>query len=943
MNGRAPHVRTLPGDGLRSPLPRRGRPWPLRALLVLLLAGALHLAWPSSPARAEGPDAACFSIQVGTFANPDNARRYHARLLSLLPPIAADQLRMERIGPLNVLRIGRAASKAELAPLLAAVQAVVDIPRVMEVDFLPGRVLIPPRRAAAAPGRQPAPAAPQAQPASLPAVSPAPAAPGTVPAEGFAVQVGSFHEPMVAERSYARLYAALPRAMAAQLRLEAIGGLMVLRLGQAANKEELEPLLEAARAAGEEPRIQAADYRPERFLIAPGASAPAPAPETDSPQAPAMPTRAASVAPRPEALAGAPLLPAAPPAEPAAEPRQPPVPAPLVENTPALQPAPAEPLPEAIATGYSVQLGSYASRGNALAAHSRLLTALPPDLAADLRLERVGIYYVLRLGLGPTRSAMLPVLERVRTYAPLPVLLAADLDPDRLVIPPHGLGREAAAGPSDPALVQAPAAEPASLALPAPASAMADQTPPVLDEPLPPLLPFGSTQRERDLMAARIATRTGKYPQGKKLYEKILAEHPGDEEVLEQYVDALVDALEYDLAQQLLADWMKRDPENPRPRRLLGLMFVRSGEYERSYAPFMDLLERDPGDIGVMADLGFAKLGGGDWQHALQLFSAVADEQPDNEVAAQIVQELLIAHRPRLASDYVSEFRADDAVLSTWRSAFSSPLSDRWALDLNYGLIHVDRPSKAAQEPIEHTVQDWMLTARTLLHEHLTAYAGLGAVSGIGDRATSQAGLEWRVHRPGRILVLAEHNRPWTDRVDATRYEGFQDHASMAYDALFDDRWGLYLAAERYRYSILDHEYGRRNVGSGRLLRRLGWKPNLWLGYAYSFGTSEYDEAAPRVLSGDTLVLPVALDREEESHSWFLTMDERLCSDLRLVLSAGAGQNTISGNAFFFGTGEFLVEVSNRLTVRAGLGYNSDKSSVGGETTTLTVGILWIF
>jgi len=666
------------------------RAWPVAAVLLLALvqAGAGVPAGAAGPARAEDLSAACFSIQVGTFANPDNALRYHARLLEALPREAGDQLRLEKIGKLHVLRIGRAATREDLAPLLGAVRSKVDNPRVMDVDFLPARFIIPPR-------------------AMSRAGSDRPAESGAGPA-----------------RENVQAQAARPEGM----------------------PPVLPPAPEAATAIG----------RPEAAAQVPGSATP----------------------------------------------------------------------------------------------------EVPPALAAE----------------------------------------------------------------------QEPLA------------------PEVLDEPLPPLLPFGSTPREQKLIQARIATRTGHFPKGKKLYQQLLAEHPGDEEILEQYVDALVDAMEYELAGSLLADWLERDPDNPRPLRLLGLMFVRAGEYELSWTPFEDLLERDPGDIGTMADLGFAKLGGGDWQHALELFSGVAEEQPENEVAAQMVQELLIAHRPRLNAEYRTELRADDAVLSTMAGGFSSPLSDRLALDLRYDVIHVERPSKDTQERIGHTVQDGMLTVRAVVFEDLDAFLGLGAVDGVGSRLAQQAGLEWQVHRPGRILVLAERNRPWLDRVDATRFEGFQDHASLAYDALYDNLWGLYLSAERFRYKLLDEEYGRRNLGTARITRRLGWKPNLFAGYAYSFGSSGLEEDWPLVLVDGVLTRPIGLDEDEESHSWFLTMDERICRNVRLLLSGGAGHNTMSGgSAFYFGSGELLLEVSNRLTVRAGAGHNTDKSSVGGETTTYTTGIIWIF
>lgn len=921
---------------------------PARSLAAWTMVLALVLALVLAAVPTRAAETTYYSIQVGTFANPDNALRYHARLLKALPPLVADQLRLERIGSLHVLRIGQAASREDLAPLLEAVRAVVDSPRLVAVDFLPERFLIPPRRADLA-GSQPKPPA-VASPtpaASIPAPEglPKPADPGAE----FAVQAASYTEPEAAEKAYKALRAALPPAAAGQLRLEAVGDHFVLRLGRAAVRTDLAPLLEEVRSAGEKPEVLAVDYRPERFLIPPGGPAPRQAaPVTPEPAQAATPAPTPGPAPRkpPEvARTVATIMDQAAPAAPS--------------------PAPAERLPQVIATGHTVQLDSFASPRNALRMHAQLLKSLPPDLADQLRVERVGIYHVLRLGLAPTRAEMLPVLERVRAYTPMPVLLAVDLDPERLVVPPRGLGHDVAPAapsplaskpeepspaaltgtsfpPAEPSV--SPAADLTAGAIPVPGAAVPEApASPAVDEPLPPLLPFGSTVREQDLMQARIATRTGHFPQGKKLYEKLLAEHPGDEEILEQYVDALVDAMEYDLAQRLLADWTKRAPDNPRPRRLLGLMYVRAGEFERSYAPFEDLLARDPGDIGTMADLGFAKLGGGDWQDALELFSTVADEQPENEVAAQVVQELLIAHRPRLTGDVVMEKRSDETVLTTQANQFSSPLSDRWALDLKYGLTHVDRPSKDTQSRIGHTIQDWMLTVREQLHKDLVVFLGLGAVDGIGDRLTQQTGLEWHAHRPGRVLVLVERNRPWLDRVDATRYEGFQDHASLAYDALYDDRWGLYLAAERFRYTILDEELGNRNLGTARITRRLGWKPNLWAGYSYGFGSSEYTENGPRVYQNDALALPVTLDREEERHSWFLTSDERLCRNIRLLLSGGGGINTISGNSFFFGTGEVLVEVSNRLTVRTGTGYNSDKSNVGGETTTYTLGILWIF
>ncbi|MFW5837865.1 MAG: hypothetical protein ACOCVM_07630 [Desulfovibrionaceae bacterium] len=84
----------------------------------------------------------------------------------------------------------------------------------------------------------------------------------------------------------------------------------------------------------------------------------------------------------------------------------------------------------------TVQTGSYSERDNALQAYDRLVNGLPDRVKEQMRLERVGEYDTLRIGMLSDRKQADHITRRLDELGQKWIILFAPVKQERLVIPP---------------------------------------------------------------------------------------------------------------------------------------------------------------------------------------------------------------------------------------------------------------------------------------------------------------------------------------------------------------------------------------------------------------------------------------------------------------------------------------------------------------------------
>ncbi|MBA3013352.1 MAG: hypothetical protein FP815_00150, partial [Desulfobulbaceae bacterium] len=119
----------------------------VRVLLILLTLAGIYQAFIShtlaaDPATAtQGKEPLFYTVQVGSYANEDEAILWYDRLAEALPDSAKDFLRIEIIAPFHTVRIGKAEKREEIIALFTEAQRITQRPpAIIHGYFKPERI-----------------------------------------------------------------------------------------------------------------------------------------------------------------------------------------------------------------------------------------------------------------------------------------------------------------------------------------------------------------------------------------------------------------------------------------------------------------------------------------------------------------------------------------------------------------------------------------------------------------------------------------------------------------------------------------------------------------------------------------------------------------------------------------------------------------------------------
>jgi tetratricopeptide (TPR) repeat protein len=490
-----------------------------------------------------------------------------------------------------------------------------------------------------------------------------------------------------------------------------------------------------------------------------------------------------------------------------------------------------------------------------------------------------------------------------------------------------------------------------------------DATPPAPIWEQPPdegETPFALNDRERRMMSARILARNGYYPQARKAFDKLREDYPGDDEVRDHYVEMLINNEDYALAEKELADWLGKEPKNVRALRLKALMYVRVEQYENSYPWFDALLSVKPGETGTMADYGYARNDGGDWAKALELFSEVLDNDPENEAIRDAYMEILRERRPRYNFDFSMRLQKADAMTLTFANKGSAWLDDKTKLELSYDAMRFIRPDGEDVSSIDQSLHDWRMRLTRQVFDKWAVELGFGYHTGAVNGFSEEAGLRWDLHKNGFLRARFGRNQPWTDTIEAPGLQGRYNSGELVYEGVFDDRWILGGRYEIDEYALKGHDsYGVRNLFMAALSRRLAWDPDLFLTYTFTRAFFNYKQTERNMVAdpnsppggpvtyipeSDAAYRPISMLENEELHQISATLTRWFCPSLGFTVTGGVGYDRFRRTPVYTFTPKFTIRVGQRFEWTLGGEYISETAtSTGGESYTATTGVQYIF
>ncbi|WP_319778978.1 tetratricopeptide repeat protein [Maridesulfovibrio sp.] len=446
---------------------------------------------------------------------------------------------------------------------------------------------------------------------------------------------------------------------------------------------------------------------------------------------------------------------------------------------------------------------------------------------------------------------------------------------------------------------------------------------------------LNTEQRLQNVLLARIMLRRGYVQEGLRLYAKLLRSYPGDNDLREEYVGALIDNNEIEKAESMLRRWIYLDPESPNALRLQARLRILAGDYSVQIDTLDYLLRLRPGDIDSISAKAYSNQQGGDWLGAINSFSALIDAEPDNYEARQALSSLLMERRPRLVLTPSINLQSDESVTTTLGSRFSMQLTDQTRGEFYYGNTRIYRPQQDGVEKINKDVNQAAFLFKREFTRTFTGIAGVGAFEGTASGISGALGFDWRIHDPGTFSAMIDYNNPWLDEPSAANYEGHYNQLSLTYDGFYDDEWGLFLNGQLRQYKLeSDRNYGAKGIYNIILTRRILADPDLFISYSFYRSFFKYD---------DENYKPFEVVENESIHTLSASFSKSLCDTIIFQAAGGIRLDEFKEGPSYFG-GPSLAFRLGRFELNLNYEYSSDSGLAGGgESQFLSGGVGFVF
>ncbi len=443
--------------------------------------------------------------------------------------------------------------------------------------------------------------------------------------------------------------------------------------------------------------------------------------------------------------------------------------------------------------------------------------------------------------------------------------------------------------------------------------------------------PVSQDSRQMALIEASILGKQGQYDKSIQIYHHLLKRYPDDEEIWIPYIETLMDASEYEMAQSEIMRLLQKNPGNLRAQRLQARLYMELRQYAWTFPVFDQILNLNRADAGIWSDYAFASLDAKEWSSALNYFSRVLEMDPENQEALRNVHEILREHRPQLDAGYrLYSQKSDDAAIETVSGRYAQHLSDQTMAGIAYDWITIDRPGSGSVPPIDETINDALVRFRRRLTQNWEGRIGIGGYTGLGDGTTLLLGLDYSPRTNLTLHADFLGKRPWYDPVDAARFEGSYRQYVVSMDWNIDPTLALFLSAEHWDYYVEDdRDYGTKNTFTGILTKRLFERPSLALSYSYFFSDFDYE---------DETFTPIVMIPSESEHTLYGSFEHRLGKYVTFSVASGRQWDVVRSLSSWYVLPIFKFKLGKRIETSLSYEFNSESgTATGGETQTFRI------
>lgn len=446
------------------------------------------------------------------------------------------------------------------------------------------------------------------------------------------------------------------------------------------------------------------------------------------------------------------------------------------------------------------------------------------------------------------------------------------------------------------------------------------------DAPQDEVDPFTITERDRVIMLARAIQRQGDLRGSLTYWREALSRWPDDADVLDAYLEVLIDLEDTANAEKLLHPWLDRAPDNQQALRQMGRLEMARNRAAAGLPYFERLIQLAPANADHAADYAYALLEAGERVRAIEAISRAHDLRPTAESGpSDALAELLAAYRPHLKQEVTWLSQQQGSTTMSWAWALDTPVTDNLRMTLLYDLIESHSPAAETTDSFSREIQEKRIRLDYNPVSELTWRVGVGqSVDNDTQTETSQeAGVIWNLHRAGSLAMLGQRGRPWYNTVDAARLGGNYEDIILDYTTILADVWRLDINGGLRRYVLGSTTYGTEHEFIATMGRQLFAVPEVVVSYQFQRSRFFYQ-------SSDDDPLPVVMLEREDVHGLILDINEWLTPFAGWFVNAGVQQDVFKHSPSTSLGGGVRLRVGHRLEFEAGYTYQTDTDTANG-------------
>jgi len=177
----------------------------------------------------------------------------------------------------------------------------------------------------------------------------------------------------------------------------------------------------------------------------------------------------------------------------------------------------------------------------------------------------------------------------------------------------------------------------------------------------------------QEVMVAKMLARFGRIEEARPIFERVVAQLPGDVDLILDYADSMLAHRDVPKARELVEQAKAVEKRQARTMTADGKVLMLEKRYEQAATVLTDVIAQYGADAGTQSELGRARELAGDWRPASEAYRRSLTLQPDNRDISRALQRVIDEVAPLLHGSVAFRSAGDDRVFELWAQG-SRPL-----------------------------------------------------------------------------------------------------------------------------------------------------------------------------------------------------------------------------------------------------------------------------